>query len=198
MDFECLRTILYNCNLQPFHDIHVMILYFQAYGDFCRMECPANNFPSHTTLLQQPVVLNENTFVVIPSTRRPEFGDEFTFYASFSQAPNTTAYLLFYGTNSTTINFAVQLDGMIIDGRTRLTFQYYNNQEGVAVDVPLLSDGNEHCLLFTFPLIRVFVDDIQADLSGNLNLGFFELEASNFDISLGVSNLLLSHWIESL
>jgi len=151
------------------------------------MECPANDFPSHTTLLQQPVVLNENTFVVIPSTRRPEFGDEFTFYASFSQARNTTAYLLFYGTNSTTINFAVHLDGMLIEGRTRLTFEYNNNQE-VVVDVPLLSDGNEHCLLFTFPSIRVFVDGVQADLSGDLNLGFLELEASNFDPSLGVSN----------
>ena len=77
---------------------------------------------------------------------------------------------------------------MIIDGKTRLTFQYYNNQEGIAVYVPLLSERNEHCLLFTFPLIRVFIDDIQVDLSGNLNLEFFELEASNFDLSLGVSN----------
>ncbi|XP_065894203.1 uncharacterized protein [Dysidea avara] len=157
-----------------------------VYGDFCKKECPANDFPPHTTLLQQPVMLNENAFVVIPSTRRPEFGDEFTFYASFSQAPSTTAYLLFYGTNATTINFAVQLDGVTIQGRTTLTIQYSNDR--ATFDIPLLSDGNEHCLLFTFPLIRVFVDDVQVDLSGTANLGFFELPASGVTENLGVTD----------
>ena len=158
----------------------------QEYGDFCQKECRANDFPPHTTLLQQPVVLNENIFVVIPSTRRPEFGDEFTFYASFSQAPNTTAYLFFYGTNATTINFAVRLDGVSAAGSTRLIIQHSNGQQAT-FDIPLLSDGNEHCLLFTFPLIRVFVDDVQVDLSGAANLGFFELQAANVNPDLGVS-----------
>ena len=167
----------------------------QAYGDFCKKECPANNFPPHTTLLQQPVVLNENTFVVIPSTRRTEFGDEFTFYTSFAQAPNTIGYLLFYGTNTSTVNFAVHLDGVTIQGRTLLTIQYSNDQS--AFDIPLLSDGNEHCLLITFPLIRVFVDDVQVDLSGRLNLEFFELQASNVNLNLGVSSLLSGYLVIS-
>ena len=138
-------------------------------------------------------MLNENAFVVIPSTRRPEFGDEFTFYASFSQAPSTTAYLLFYGTNATTINFAVQLDGVTIQGRTTLTIQYSNDR--ATFDIPLLSDGNEHCLLFTFPLIRVFVDDVQVDLSGTANLGFFELPASGVTENLGVSIIKYGQYI---
>ena len=78
---------------------------------------------------------------------------------------------------------------MTIQGRTRLTIEY---SDGEAIfDIPTLSDGNEHCLLITFPLVRVFVDDVQVDLSGALNLGFFELPASNVNPNLGVSFIVV-------
>lgn len=160
------------------------------------MECPANDFPPHTTLLPEPVVLTDNTFVVIPPTRRPQFGDEFTFYASFILDTSASTYLFFYGTNSSTINFAVQIgpvmrDNIVVEGRSRLTIQHSGGQpvSFVSFDLPLLRDGNEHCLLFTFPLIRVFIDDVQMDLSGTLNLGFFQLQASNVAENLGVSRM---------
>lgn len=147
------------------------------------MECPANSYPTHTTLLQEPVLFNANTFTVISTSRHANFSGQITFFAKFSQSRGNRGFLLFYGTNSVNINFAVEIDSSNNQGSTVLRIYSYSNGMYRTTPLPLnqrLDDGANYCLTIVFDTpIMIYID-------GDLIPGT-QISLRNIDFTFGVS-----------
>ena len=166
----------------------------QEFGDFCKIECPANSYSTHTTLLQEPISFNGTTFAVVSANRQPDFSGQITFFAKFSQAKGSRGFLLFYGTDSTSVNFAVEIDSSSNEDVTLLIIYSYSN--GMYTISPLslnrrIDDGIYYCLTIIFDIpVMIYLD-------GDLIPGTL-LTLRNIDFTFRVSVLIIIYSIKGV
>lgn len=159
-------------------------IFIQEFGEFCKVECPANSYPPHTTLLQESISFNANTFTVIPDSRQAKFSGPITFFAKFSQAPRNKGFLSFYGNDNVKINFGVEIDSSNEQGFTRLNI--YSYSDGMYRRLPLLlnrqlDDGVNYCLTIVFASpLEIYID---GDLVPQTQLTLIDIDL-NFGVSV--------------
>ncbi|KAL5467520.1 hypothetical protein EMCRGX_G031763 [Ephydatia muelleri] len=89
---------------------------------YCNVQCPADSYPAHTTLLEDAVVLKGNSFVRVDSNRYPDFSGSVSMFALFRQTWNTSGYLVFFGTSGDQRNW-----GVFIECEPLRVHLYYTN-----------------------------------------------------------------------
>ena len=165
------------------NQIMCAFILIQKFGDFCKVECPANSYPPHATLLQEPISFNASTFSVIPTNRQANFSGPITFFAKFSQAPRNKGFLLFYGNDNVNINFGVEIDSSNDQGFTQLNIYSYSDGMHRILPLPLnqrLDDGANYCLTI------VLASPLEIYIDGDL-VPQTQLRLIDIDLNFGVS-----------
>ena len=139
-------------------------------------------------MLQEPISFNGTTFAVVSANRQPDFSGQITFFAKFSQIKGSRGFLLFYGTDSTSVNFAVEIDSSSNEDVTLLIIYSYSN--GMYTVSPLslnrrIDDGIYYCLTIIFDI------PVMIYLNGDLIPGTL-LTLRNIDFTFRVSVLIIT------
>ena len=143
-------------------------------SSFCRISCPSDDYPTHTSLLSETALLTGVSFISVHQSRIPQLTGDISVFAVFRQEPGNQGYVFFYGTTPESRNLGIFLDAST-DPASRTTpgiYLYYTSRQGnmvraIRVPTNTVADNRTHSLVITIATTttpgsaRFFLDGVQ-------------------------------------